>query len=57
MVNVSDLNLTLHIKFAHEKRREGLNVSYIALLLHPKYLVIPEDQIPESKATVREWQH
>ena len=56
-------NRSLRIKFAYEKRRQGLTVSDIALLLHSspktiqKYLSIPEDQIPESKVTVREQQH
>lgn len=56
-------NRSLRIKFAHEKRREGLTISDIALLLHSspktiqKYLVIPEDQIPESKEIARERQH
>lgn len=56
-------NRSLRIKFAHKKRREGLTISDIALLLHsspktiPKYLAIPEDQIPESKAIARERQH
>ena len=56
-------NRSLRIKFAHEKRREGLTISDIALLLHSspktiqKYLAIPEDQIPESKEFARERQH
>ena len=56
-------NRSLRIKFAHEKRREGLTISDIALLLHSspktiqKYLAIPEDQIPESKAIARGRQH
>lgn len=56
-------NRSLRIKFAHKKRREGLTISDIALLLHSspktiqKYLAIPEDQIPESKAIARERQH
>lgn len=56
-------NRSLRIKFAHEKRREGLTISDIALLLHSspktiqKYLAIPEDQIPESKEIARERQH
>ena len=47
-------NRSLRIKFAHEKRREGLTISDIALLLHSspktiqKYLAIPEDQIHTS---------
>ena len=56
-------NRSLRIKFAHEKRREGLTISDIALLLHSspktiqKYLAIPEDQVPKSKEIVRERQH
>lgn len=56
-------NRPLRIKFAHEKRREGLTISDIALLLHSspktiqKYLAIPEDQVPKSKEIVRERQH
>ena len=50
-------NRSLRIKFAHEKRREGLTISDIALLLHSspktiqKYLAIPEDQIPAVSYT------
>ena len=53
----------MRIKFAHEKRREGLTISDIALLLHSspktiqKYLAIPEDQVPKSKEIARERQH
>lgn len=56
-------NRPLRIRFAHEKRKEGLTVSDIALLLHScpatvrKYLAIPEDEIPENKPTLRERQH
>ena len=56
-------NRSLRIKFAHEKRREGLTISDIALLLHSspktiqKYLAIPEDQVPKSKEIARERQH
>ena len=56
-------NRSLRIKFAHEKHKRGLTISDIALLLHSspktiqKYLAIPENQIPESKAIAREWQH
>lgn len=56
-------NRSLRIKFAHEKRKEGLTISDIALLLHSapktiqKYLAIPEDQIPESKVIAKERQH
>ena len=56
-------NRSLRIKFAHEKRRKGLTISDIALLLHSspktiqKYLAIPEDQVPKSKEIARERQH
>lgn len=56
-------NRSLRIKSAHEKRREGLTISDIALLLHSspktiqKYLAIPEDQVPKSKEIARERQH
>ena len=56
-------NRPLRIKFAHKKRKEGLTVSDIALLLHSspatirKYLVIPEGEIPEDRAISRERQH
>lgn len=56
-------NRPLRIRFAHKKRKEGLTVSDIALLLHScpatvrKYLAIPEDEIPKSKPTSRERQH
>lgn len=56
-------NRPLRIRFAHKKRKEGLAVSDIALLLHScpatvrKYLAIPEDEIPESKLISRERQH
>lgn len=56
-------NRPLRIRFAHKKRKEGLIVSDIALLLHScpatirKYLAIPEDEIPESRPTSRERQH
>lgn len=56
-------NRPLRIRFAHQKRKEGLTVSDIALLMHScpttvrKYLAIPENEIPESRATSREWQH
>ena len=56
-------NRPLRIRFAHQKRKEGLTVSDIALLMHScpttvrKYLAIPEDEIPENKAISRERQH
>lgn len=56
-------NRSLRIRFAHKKRREGLTVSDIALLLLSspatirKYLAIPEEEIPEEKAISREKQH
>ena len=56
-------NRSLRIKFAHEKHREGLTISDIALLLHSspktiqKYLSISEDQIPETREIARERQH
>ena len=56
-------NRPLRIRFAHQKRKEGLTVSDIALLMHScpatvrKYLAIPEDEIPESRAISRERQH
>lgn len=56
-------NRPRRIRFAHKKRRVGLTVSDIALLLHSspatiqKYLAIPEEEIPEEKAISRERQH
>lgn len=56
-------NRPLRIRFAHQKRKEGLTVSDIALLLHScpatvrKYLAIPEGKIPDSTFTSRERQH
>ena len=56
-------NRPLRIQFAHKKRKEGLTVSDIALLLHSspatvrKYLAIPEEEIPECRAGSRERQH
>lgn len=56
-------NRSLRIKFAHEKRREGLTISDIALWLHSspktiqKYLAIPKEQLPKSKAIAKERQH
>ena len=53
----------MRIKFSHEKRREGLTISDIALLLHSspktiqKYLSISENQIPETREIARERQH
>lgn len=51
------------IAFAHKKRAAGYTINDIALLLHSatttvkKYLVIPEDEIPEVKENARERQH
>lgn len=56
-------NRSLRIRFAHKKWKEGLTISDIALLLHSspttirKYLAIPEEEIPEDRATSRERQH
>lgn len=56
-------NRTLRIRFAHKKRKEGLTVSDIALLLHSspttirRYLAILEEEIPEDRAISRERQH
>lgn len=56
-------NRAQRIKYAHKKRKEGLTISEIALLLHSgtttvnKYLSIPEDEIPEDKKISRERQH
>jgi predicted transcriptional regulator len=56
-------NRAQRIKYAHKKRKEGLTISKIALLLHSgtttvsKYLSIPEDEIPEDKKISRERQH
>lgn len=56
-------NRPLRIRFAHQKKEEGLTVPGIALLMHPcpttvrKHLAIPEDEIPENKAISRERQH
>lgn len=56
-------NRPLRIRFAHKKRKEGLTVSDIALLLHSspttirKYLAIPNEEIPESRPIYRERQH
>lgn len=56
-------NRSLRIRFAHKKRKEGLTVSDIALLLHSspttvrKYLAILEEEIPDDKTVSRERQH
>ena len=48
-------NRSLRIRFAHKKRKEGLTVADIALLLHScpttvrKYLAIPEEEIPDDQ--------
>jgi transposase len=51
------------IRYAQQKRTEGYTINDIALLLHSsertisKYLVIPEDEIPEPNENAREIQH
>ena len=56
-------NRSLRIRFAHKKRKEGLTVADIALLLHScpttvrKYLAIPEEEIPDDQMIARERQH
>lgn len=56
-------NRSQRIKFAHQKRKEGLTVNDIALLLHSapttirKYLAIPEEDIPEDKQTTPQKRH
>ena len=56
-------NRPLRIRFAHKKRKKGLTVSDVALLLHPsptairKYPAIPDEEIPESRPTSRERRH
>jgi len=56
-------NRSQRIKYAQQKRKEGLTISEIALLLHSgtktinKYLSIPETEIPEDKKPSRERQH
>ena len=56
-------NRSLRIRFAHKKRKEGLTVADIALLLHScpttvrKYLAIPEEEIPDDQMISRERQH
>lgn len=56
-------NRPLRIRFAHQKKKEGLTVPDIALLMHScpatvrKYLAIPEDEIPDSRPIARERQH
>lgn len=56
-------NRPQRIRFAHQKRKEGMTVSEIALLLHScpatvrKYLAIPENEIPDKQPTSREKQH
>lgn len=56
-------NRALRIRFAHQKRKEGLTIADIALLLHStpttvsKYLNIPEQNIPDDSTTSRAKQH
>jgi hypothetical protein len=56
-------NRSMRIKYARQKRMEGLTISDIALLLHSspatisKYLKIPEDKITEDKKISKELQH
>jgi transposase len=56
-------NRSLRIQFAHKKRKEGLTVADIALLLHSspttisKYLAIPEEAISDCNIVSREKQH
>jgi len=56
-------NRSLRIRFAHKKRKEGLTIADIALLLHScpttvrKYLAIPEEEIPDDQMIARERQH
>ena len=53
-------NRSLRIRFAHKKRKEGLTIADIALLLHScpttvrKYLAIPEEEIPDDQMIARE---
>lgn len=56
-------NRAERIRFAQQKRKEGYTLNDIALLLHSsvstikKYLMIPEEEIPQSKDIIREKQH
>lgn len=56
-------NRAQRIKYAHQRRKDGLTISEIALLLHSgtttisKYLSIPENEIPEDRKISRERQH
>lgn len=56
-------NRSLRIQFAHNRRKEGLTVADIALLLHSspttvsKYLTISEENIPNDNLVSREKQH
>lgn len=56
-------NRSQRIKFAQQKRKDGLTIGEIALLLHSspttirKYLEIPENKIPEDRKIARERQH
>ena len=56
-------NCAQRIKYAHRKRKEGLTIAEIALLLHStvktinRYLSISENEIPEDRKISRERQH
>lgn len=56
-------NRTERIRFAKQKRMEGYCINDIALLLHSsvttvrRYLVIPNDEIPEVKENAEERKH
>lgn len=56
-------NRAQRIKYAHRKRKEGLTIAEIALLLHStvktinRYLSISENEIPEDRKISREHQH
>jgi transposase len=56
-------NRSMRIQYAHKKRREGLTVSDIALLLHStlttinRYLAIPEESLTDNQFIAREKQH
>lgn len=56
-------NRSERIRFAQKKYAEGYSINDIALLLHSatttikRYLIIPEDEIPEVKENVMERKH
>jgi len=56
-------NRAQRIKYAHDKRKAGLTIAEIALLLHStvktinRYLSISENEIPEDRKISRERQH